>query len=66
MSEIPAWLSEALKENEAVKLLDAGKGPLPETSLMEEALVLCASYRKHPRPLLVIQQNLYQAQRLYE
>jgi len=66
MSEIPAWLSEALKENEAVKLLDAGKGPLPETSLMEEALVLCASYRKHPRPLLVIKQNLYQAQRLYE
>lgn len=66
MSEIPVWLSEALKENEAVKLLDVGKGPLPQTSLMEEALVLCASYHKHPRPLLVIKQNLYQAQRLYE
>ena len=66
MSEMPAWLSEALKENKAVKLLDAGKGPLPQTSFIEEALVICASYRKKPRPILVIKQNLYNAQRLYE
>ena len=66
MSEIPVWLSEALKENKAVKLLDAGKGPLPQTSFIEEALVICTSYRKNPRPILVIKQNLYNAQRLYE
>ena len=63
MSEMPVWLSEALKENKAVKLLDAGKGPLPQTSFIEEALVICTSYRKKPRPILVIKQNLYNAQR---
>jgi transcription-repair coupling factor (superfamily II helicase) len=63
---MPVWLSEALKENKAVKLLDAGKGPLPQTSFIEEALVICTSYRKKPRPILVIKQNLYNAQRLYE
>ncbi len=66
MSEIPAWLSEALKENKAVQLLDQGKGPLPQTSFIEEALVIAASYRKNPRPILIVKQNLYNAQRLYE
>ncbi|MBR2811553.1 MAG: transcription-repair coupling factor [Solobacterium sp.] len=63
---MPSWLFEALKENAAVKQLDQHKGVLPLTSLIEEALVISASYQKKPRPMLVVKQNLYQAQRLYD
>ncbi len=33
---------------------------------MEEALVISTSYRRNKRPILVIKQNLYHAQKLYE
>ncbi|MBR2794660.1 MAG: transcription-repair coupling factor, partial [Solobacterium sp.] len=33
---------------------------------MEEALVIAASFRKKPRPILVVKHSLYSAQRLYE
>lgn len=66
MSEFPEWLSNVLADNKAVQLLDKGKGPLPQVSLIEEALVICASYRNNKRPMLVIKENLYNAQRLYE
>lgn len=66
MSEFPAWLSEALKENKAVEAFNKEKGPIPASSLIEEALVICSSYRKKPRPILVIKENLYNAQRFYE
>ncbi|MBE6127752.1 MAG: transcription-repair coupling factor [Erysipelotrichaceae bacterium] len=36
------------------------------SSLISEALVIAASYRQKPRPMLVIKQNLYNAQRLYD
>ncbi|MCR4950407.1 MAG: transcription-repair coupling factor [Solobacterium sp.] len=63
---MPLWLQEELKNNPAVRKLDREKGPLPLTSLIEEALVIAASYRRNPRSILVIKQNLYNAQRLYE
>ena len=65
-SSMPAWLLKAMENNQAVSLLDRNKGPLPLTSLIQEALVISASYKRKPRPLLVIKKNLYNAQRLYE
>ncbi len=62
---MPSWLLDALKDNEAVLQVDKG-GEYPLTSLMEEAVIIAASYLKNPRPLLVVKNNLYQAQRLFE
>ncbi len=52
--------------NPAVEILDHGRGTLPLSSLIQEALIISVSYRKNPRPILVIKNNLYSAQRLYE
>ena len=57
---------DELKDNRAVLMLDQEKGVLPLTSLVQEALMIAASFAKNPRPILVIKQNLYNAQRLYE
>ena len=62
----PIRLQEELQTNPAVQKLNSEKGPLPLTSLIEEALVIAASYRNHPRPILVVKHSLYSAQRLYE
>lgn len=63
---MPAWLLKKLDDNPAVKMLDEEKGDLPLPSLIEEALVTAASYKHHPRSILVVKKNLYHAQRLYE
>ena len=63
---MPEWLFSTLRDNEGVKILDRERGTIPASSLIEEALIICASYRKRPRPVLVIKKNLYNAQRLYE
>lgn len=63
---MPEWLQQELKDNEAVRMLDEQRGVLPLVSLTQEALVLAASFLRRPRPVLVVKQNLYQAQRLYE
>lgn len=63
---MPVWLEKEMQDNLAVELLDKGRGVLPLSSLVEEALVISASYHKRPRGILVVKQNLYQAQRLYE
>ena len=63
---MPEWLQKELSSNEAVKQLTAQRGVLPLSSLIQEALVLAASYRERPRGILVVKQNLYHAQRLYE
>ncbi len=63
---MPEVLLKELRENRAAAKLNAGKGPLPLASLIEEALVLCVSYKLNPRPILVIKNNLYNAQRLFE
>ena len=65
-SSFPVRILEELDTNPAVQKLDAGKGPLPLSSLIEEALVIAVSYRRKPRPILVVKHSLYSAQRLYE
>ena len=65
-SGMPVQLLEELKDNAALRQLNAGRGTLPLNSLIQEALILSASYLKNPRPILVVKNNLYSAQRLYE
>lgn len=65
MNILNRLLSE-FDQNEAVRILDGNRGQLPLSSLIEEAVVISASYRKDPRPILVVKNNLYSAQRLYE
>ena len=55
-----------LDDNPVVLKLDKNKGPLPLISFIEEALIIATSYKKNPRPMIVIKNNLYNAQRLYE
>lgn len=66
VNRIPVQILREFEHNPAVKRLDEEKGPLPLTSLIEEALVIAVSYRRRPRPILVIKNSLYSAQRLYE
>ena len=66
MNEMLDRIDPYIKENRAIRMLNEGKSPLPSTSLIQEALMISASYHSHPRPILVIKQNLYNAQRLYE
>jgi len=63
---MPDQLLQELRDNPAVLQLNEERGTLPLPSLVEEALVISASYLSHPRPILVLKQNLYSAQRLYE
>ncbi len=55
-----------LDDNPVVLKLDQNSGNLPFVSLIEEAVVIATSYKKKPRGMIVIKNNLYQAQRLYE
>ena len=63
---IPRQLLEEFKNNAAVRKLDQEKGPLPLTSLIEEAMVIAVSYLRKPRGILVVKNSLYSAQKLYE
>ncbi len=65
-TKMPSWLLQQLNDNTVVKKLDQNKGPLPIVSEIEEALVLATSYLHQPRPILVVKQNVYHAQRLFE
>ncbi len=55
-----------LDDNPVVLKLDSNISPLPLTSFIEEALVIATSFKKKKRPMIVIKNNLYNAQRLYE
>ena len=63
---MPSWLLDALQQNSAVQRLDEQRGVLPFSCVMEEALVIAASYLKKKRPILLVKQNVYQAQRVFE
>ena len=63
---IPRQLLEEFENNAAVRKLDQEKGPLPLTSLIEEAMVIAVSYLRKPRGMLVVKNSLYSAQKLYE
>ena len=43
-----------LDDNPVVLKLDNNKGPLPLISFIEEALVIATSYKKNPRPMIII------------
>ena len=62
---MPGWLYEEIKDNPASLAMLKGKN-VPLTSLIQEALVISSSYINKPRGMLVVKQNLYHAQRLYE
>ncbi len=63
---MPDWLLNELVDNEAVKKIDQARGVLPFNDLMSEALMISSSYLKNPRPIIVVKQNLYQAQQLFD
>lgn len=65
-SSIPQVIVEALQNNPAIEKLNHNNGPLPLPSLIEEALVIAMSYKEKKRPILVVKNNLYNAQRLYD
>ena len=46
-----------LDDNPVVLKLDNNKGPLPLISFIEEALVIATSYKKNPRPMIIIKNN---------
>lgn len=64
--KLTTWILEKMEDNPAVSLLDKDLGDLPLSSIIEEAVVIATSYIHHPRSIIVVKQNLYQAQRLYE
>jgi len=56
---------DILKDNKAVINLVEEKG-LSTFSLIEEALIIATSYKVNKRPILVVKNNLYNAQRIFE
>ncbi len=65
MIDIKALL-QLLQDNPAVQNLCAGKSELGNLSLSEEALLLASWFTKQRQTLLVVKNNSYTAQRLYE
>lgn len=60
------FLLGRLAHNPAVAACTQQQTFLSASSLTEEALILAASYAQNPRPMLIIKNNLYTAQRLAE
>lgn len=60
------FLLGRLADNPAVQACTAQQPFLSASSLTEEALILAASYVQNPRPMLIVKNNLYTAQRLAE
>lgn len=60
------FLLGRLANNPAVQACTEQQAFLSASSLTEEALILAASYVQNPRPMLIVKNNLYTAQRLAE
>ena len=60
------FLLGRLAVNPAVQACTAQQPFLSASSLTEEALILASSYAQNPRPMLIVKNNLYTAQRLAE
>lgn len=60
------FLLGRLAHNPAVAACTRQEAFLSASSLTEEALILAVSYAQNPRPMLIIKNNLYTAQRLAE
>lgn len=54
------------KNNEAFKAFDAQSHDLGNLNAIEEILMIANSYHQHPRNLIIVKNNLYAAQQLYE
>lgn len=59
-------LLKVLSNNPAFKAFDEQKNGLGNLSISEEALMIASSYLKNKRQMLIVKNNLYTAQRLYE
>lgn len=59
-------LLERFFNNPAVQALINRQPGLGNLSLIEEALIIAAAYQKKPQTILIVKNNLYNAQRLYE
>ena len=57
---------DLLKDNPAVKGLIDEKPVLSCPSLIQEAIVIASSYKVKKRPILIVKNNLYNAQRTFE
>ncbi len=59
-------LLSLFEENPAVKNLINENNELVSNSLIEESIIISASFKLRKRPILIIKNNLYNAQRIYE
>lgn len=59
-------LLERFYENPAVQAILNKQQGLGNLSLMEEAILIATAYQKQPQTMLIVKNNLYNAQRLYE
>ncbi|MDD3049264.1 MAG: transcription-repair coupling factor [Bacilli bacterium] len=59
-------LLRILSDNPAFIAFDEGKSVLGNLNLSEEALMIASSFNKYKKAMLIVKNNLYTAQRLYE
>lgn len=59
-------LFKTLAHNPAFQAFDKKSNDLGNVSLIEETLMIAASYFKKPKSMLIVKHNLYTAQKLYE
>lgn len=57
---------EILKNNPAYLALLKGKGEIITSHASDEAILIASAFFTSPRPILVVKENLYQAQLLYQ
>ena len=59
-------LLNLLKDNQAIHTLDTNKGTIVTNSTSDEAYLIAGSFLHHPRKILVIKNNQYEAFNLYK
>ena len=59
-------LLKELYNNVAVKSILKKESKLGNLSLSEEALIVASAFQKQPQTMLIVKNNTYTAQRLYE
>lgn len=59
-------LLERFYDNPAVQAIIQKQPGLGNLSLIEEAVLIASAYQKQPQSMLIVKNNLYNAQRLYE
>ena len=55
-----------LKDNQALRTLDTDKGTIVTNSTSDEAYLIAGSFWHHPRKILIIKNNQYEAFNLYK